>query len=268
MPLLFRVCIASKCHIGTALTSRRKFYDHQALTPYKYFWRVEPDISYFCDITYDPFVHMRRKGKKYGYNIALWEIGKTSPSLFRKVADYKAANFIATTGIWRAMVDASWLPFPLRWLAARVLPHRDVDGDAWNFCHFWSNFEIADLDFFRSKEYRDFFDYLDRDGGFYFERWGDAPVHSFAAGLFLQPHELHRFEDIGYGHPPFYTCPENALQKQLPDSTLLNNGPNRNVWSPEKEGGMGCRCNCIDNNKTDNFNEICVAKFDSALRPG
>ena len=34
----------------------------------------------------------------------------------------------------------------------------------------WSNFEIADMDFFRSPEYQAFFDYLDRKGGFYFER--------------------------------------------------------------------------------------------------
>lgn len=37
-------------------------------------------------------------------------------------------------------------------------------------CHYWSNFEIADMDLFRSPLYRSFFDDLDRTGGFYFER--------------------------------------------------------------------------------------------------
>lgn len=37
-------------------------------------------------------------------------------------------------------------------------------------CHFWSNFEIARLDWFRSKEYSDFFQTMDRSGGFWMER--------------------------------------------------------------------------------------------------
>lgn len=33
----------------------------------------------------------------------------------------------------------------------------------------WSNFEIADLDFWRSRRYQDFFNYLENKGGFYYE---------------------------------------------------------------------------------------------------
>lgn len=36
--------------------------------------------------------------------------------------------------------------------------------------HFWTNFEIGDLRFFRSLEYQSLFDFLDRKGGFYTER--------------------------------------------------------------------------------------------------
>lgn len=67
-------------------------------------------------------------------------------------------------------------------------------------CHSWSNFEIADLEFFRSNAYREVFKYLDRDGGFYYERWGDAPVRSLAAAMLLQPEEVHHFSDLGYVH--------------------------------------------------------------------
>lgn len=38
--------------------------------------------------------------------------------------------------------------------------------------------------FWRSKAYSDFFDFLDSKGGFFYERWGDAPVHSI--GEFIQ----------------------------------------------------------------------------------
>jgi hypothetical protein len=33
----------------------------------------------------------------------------------------------------------------------------------------WSNFEIADMDFWRGEAYQKFFEYLDSTGGFYYE---------------------------------------------------------------------------------------------------
>ena len=112
---------------------------------------------------------MEKHNKKYGYTIALWERGKTVPSLFRKISDWKKARKIRTTSLWNAMIDPSYAPWPIRRFLS-FLRNRDTAGDLWNMCHFWSNFEIADMDFFRSPEYREFFEFLDADGGFYFER--------------------------------------------------------------------------------------------------
>lgn len=33
------------------LISNRFFYKHELLERYDWYWRVEPDIKYFCDIT-------------------------------------------------------------------------------------------------------------------------------------------------------------------------------------------------------------------------
>lgn len=71
----------------------------------------------------------------------------------------------------------------------------------------WSNFEIGNLNWLRSKAYTDYFEQLDQDGGFFYERWGDAPVHSIAAGLLLKKEEIHFFNDIAYYHVPFTHCP-------------------------------------------------------------
>lgn len=79
----------------------------------------------------------------------------------------------------------------------------DDGGETYNRCHFWSNFEIGSLGLWRSKAYMDFFEYLDKAGGFFYERWGDAPVHSIAAALFLPFEKIHYFYDIGYRHEPF-----------------------------------------------------------------
>jgi alpha 1,2-mannosyltransferase len=98
----------------------------------------------------------------------------------------------------------------------------------------WSNFEIADMDFWRSEAYTAFFEYLDRSGGFYYEarfhrpnallllqtdgdiikRWGDAPVHSIAVALFAGKDRIQFFREIGYEHSPYTHCPaEEELWK-------------------------------------------------------
>ena len=91
-------------------------------------------------------------------------------------------------------------------MVGRFFPVVDSNTD-YNLCHFWSNFEIGDLNFFRSDEYLQYFNYLDSKGGFYYERWGDAPVHSIGASLLLDKNEIHHFDEIGYSHVPFETCP-------------------------------------------------------------
>ncbi|KAA8570620.1 hypothetical protein EYC84_000019 [Monilinia fructicola] len=46
----------------------------------------------------------------------------------------------------------------------------DDGGETYNHCHMWSNFEIGNLNWLRSKAYTDFFEQLDQDGGFFYER--------------------------------------------------------------------------------------------------
>jgi mannosyltransferase len=220
------------------------FFDHPAILPYKYYWRVEPSIRFTCALTYDPFVSMQTHKKRYGYNIALWERGQTVSSLFRKLSDFKSTHHFPTSPLWTAMIDASYMPWPFR-RALAWLRNRDGNGDLWNMCHFWSNFEIADLEFFRSDIYRKVFEYLDREGGFYYERWGDAPVHSLAAAMLLQPEELHHFSDLGYIHDGLQYCTFQSTQEEKrrgfvvpPDISGKGHG------KIEGREEVGCRCKC------------------------
>ncbi|KAJ1674517.1 hypothetical protein EV182_003121 [Spiromyces aspiralis] len=164
------------------------FFDHPLLQDLEYYWRIEPDVDYYCDIDYDPFLFMKENGYRYGFTIAPLE--------------------------WKKTVETLW-PTTLRWIQQNPhhLPDKsmidwvvDNNGD-YNMCHFWSNFEIVDLSLYRSEAYRSYFDYLDKSGGFFYERWGDAPVHSIAASMFLSRDEIHWFEDIGYNHPGNMHCP-------------------------------------------------------------
>jgi mannosyltransferase len=146
-----------------------KFYALEALQEYQWYWRIEPDVDFHCAITYDPFLEMERRGKMYGFTVALPEEPRTVPSLFRLMADWKESHGIKDTELWKATVAASWVPWPFRSLMA-WFRLRDRHGDAWSLCHYWSNFEIANLEFFRGAAYQDLFEYLDSTAGFYFER--------------------------------------------------------------------------------------------------
>lgn len=166
------VCVLA-CNTPANSSACSHFYDLEVLKSYKWYWRLEPDVDFMCAITYDPFVEMARNRKRYGYTMALYEEKNTCPSLYRAIADYKEAYLTPTTNLWKALVQGSWMPFPFRRWTSWMANH-DKYGDVWSTCHFWSNFEIGDFDFFRGREYQDLFSYLDRRGGFYFERVSPA----------------------------------------------------------------------------------------------
>jgi len=84
-------------------------------------------------------------------------------------------------------------------------------------------------------------EHLDKLGGFYSERWGDASIRSFAATLLLKPEEIHYFgDDICYCHGDFCSPGINLLGEK--DSCPILEA----VEEKEKKGV---------------FNEMCLDRF-------
>lgn len=221
---------------------------------------------------------MQRNKKTYGFTIAVKELRETVPNIFRYASAYKRMNNITSKGLWEMFLEKpedereKKLPNMDVKHKKKVLPEEIVksdasfqampgidpqamEGESYNMCHFWSNFEIARLDWFRSKEYQDFFEMMDRSGGFWMERWGDAPIHSLAAGVLLGPGDIHYFRDLGYRHTTIQHCPANAPARQLPVIPYREKGTldkkqrreEEEYWrTPDlpKENGVGCRCKC------------------------
>ena len=48
-------------------------------------------------------------------------------------------------------------------------------------------------------------------------RWGDAPVHTLAAGLLLDRRQIHFFNNIGYRHDGVQHCPPQEQYRPLCD---------------------------------------------------
>ncbi|EEB05580.1 alpha-1,2-mannosyltransferase [Schizosaccharomyces japonicus yFS275] len=165
------------------------FYKHSLLEPYRYYWRIEPGTRLLNGVPYDPFRILIQENKTYGFNIAIHEIEETVPSLWNTTLEFlgQHPSALAPNNLWN-------------WISS-------LNGTEYSMCHFWSNFEIADLEFFKSDIYNAYFDFLDKKGGFFYERWGDAPVHSIALALFLDRSKIKFFDEIGYSHAPLTHCP-------------------------------------------------------------
>ncbi|KAJ2275627.1 hypothetical protein EV176_002640 [Coemansia sp. RSA 451] len=195
------------------------FYKHPVLQNVDWYWRVEPGVDFYCDLDYDPFAFMRDSGKKYSFVIALRELAETVPTLWDHTLQFMLERNITS----------NWMSY----FVSR--------SGEYNLCHFWSNFEIASLGWLRSPEYAEYFTYLDHAQGFFMERWGDAPVHSLAAGMLLQRDEVHFFDDIGYRHDAFARCPAlNSLAHtrcRCPDEPNFDTSPGSCLprWKQLKE---------------------------------
>ncbi|KAL7312900.1 hypothetical protein PS15m_008607 [Mucor circinelloides] len=169
------------------------FMLHPLLDNLDYYWRVEPGVKFSCDMDYDPFRLMQERDLKYGFTIALREYRATIPSLWKTTLEFAKSH---PQYIYPRTRSDSLL---------RLVS--DDNGWSYNLCHFWSNFEIASVKYMRSEGYQSYFKYLDEAGGFFYERWGDAPVHSIAVALMLKQSDVHWFYDIGYKHDNFEHCP-------------------------------------------------------------
>ncbi|EEB07956.1 mannosyltransferase complex subunit [Schizosaccharomyces japonicus yFS275] len=191
------------------------FFQHPLIQKYEWYWRLEPDVTFSCDISYDPFYYMQKHNKVYGFVIAIRELAETVPNLFRYTLAHKKKYNLNTTDMWEFFLDMSYsdtvekLKEEQKGKSVYVLPEpplEELDGQQYNMCHFWSNFEIARVDFFQSQAYMDYINTLEEAGGFWAERWGDAPVHSLAAGLLLSKSQVHYFRDLGYQHSTIQHC--------------------------------------------------------------
>jgi Glycolipid 2-alpha-mannosyltransferase len=88
-------------------------------------------------------------------------------------------------------------------------------------CHYWNNFEVLDLDHFRTRSgYMQYFDFLDAEHGFWRYRWGDALVRTLGVHLFADPSQVHRFHDIGYSHQHYCMNPCGAVRSALADARV------------------------------------------------
>jgi len=152
-----------------------KIYDCLILKDYKYYWRLDAHSYVLKKINYDIFKYMEVNNILYGYIDSGKDITNT---------------------------NSLWI------VTKKYLEDKNIKYDkTWDGIAYGTNFEISSFEFWRSSEYKNYFDYIDRTGGIYKYRWGDHIIHYLAISIFVSEQKLHKFTDIAYQHnKDIYNC--------------------------------------------------------------
>ena len=161
------------------------------LNDVEYILRLDDDSLLTSPIGYDLFAFMKSHGKLYGFVNHL----KDDPLCVAGLWNATQAFMLESQVTKGHNFSASWF-------------HKLHDGFT-----FYNNFEISHVSVWRKPVWRDFMEHVERLGGIYTVRWGDAPIHTIGVSLALDLSQVHRFADIGYTHVPFVKQPASGLPR-------------------------------------------------------
>lgn len=154
-------------------------FSNQVLKKYKYIWRLDTDSFIVEPIKYNVFDKLKNNNCIYGYI----NIQHDHPGVIKNLWELSKQYFqtINKDHIFR-------LP-DINFHKNRV---------------FYTNFEIFDMDWFRSKDYQDFFSFIDSTAGIYKYRWGDHSIRYIGVNSLADPYQIYFFNDIKYVHQEEY----------------------------------------------------------------
>ncbi|THV07839.1 nucleotide-diphospho-sugar transferase [Dendrothele bispora CBS 962.96] len=179
------------------------FWRHPALAQYDWLWRLDTDIEFHCDVPYDPIQRLIDANALVGFVQINPDADFVQPTLSGNVSQFLAQN---------AHLLPSHANHGFVWNGREGI-EKALKGEAgnheWSRMTFYNNFEISHKSVWENELYKKFFDFLDRAGGFFYERWSDAPIHAFGLAMSLRKEQILQFTDLGYQHQGWaYECPK------------------------------------------------------------
>lgn len=168
-------------------------YRHPAMQDFDWYWRLDTDSFLLGKIGYDLFRYMESHDLWYGYMAMLAETPAVVEGLWEATQSYIRGRNITPTMMGQLL---------------------DENG-AWNYLYYYNNFEICSLAFSRSAAYTDYFEYIDKLGGIYKNRWGDAPIRTLAVSMLAPPEKVHQFTNVPYAHAGYYSHRMHEFRDRL-----------------------------------------------------
>ncbi|GAA5912602.1 uncharacterized protein JCM6883_005322 [Sporobolomyces salmoneus] len=188
-------------------------WGHPAVREFEWVWRLDDTSRFHCALMDDPIELMMKASAIYGYSQVVQEALYVIPTLWNTTLAFLKDSKAEEKGWFKPKEkEANWLDFI-----------SNDEGKSYNL-----SFEIVHRSFFESAPYRAYTSYLNESGGFYLERWGDAPVRTIATSLFLARRKFYDFSKItGYQHEyPEFECPDLEWCDCDPEKSGRNGGGN------------------------------------------
>lgn len=140
-----------------------QMYELDILKKYDYYLRLDTDSYISTIIPYDLFEVAKQNEIYYGYI----KIENDNPKVIE--------------GLWETVNN--------------FMPNTLPEG-----LMFYTNFELGKVSWFLTSEYMRMYNYLDKTGGFYTKRWGDAPIKFLGINLLMDQKNIKQFSGFVYNH--------------------------------------------------------------------
>ncbi|EGV59951.1 hypothetical protein PSN45_002324 [Yamadazyma tenuis] len=162
---------------------------------YDFYWKVPVGSSLGCDVNYDVFEFMRQNQIAYGWSLIHQDYQGTQPEL---ISEFQ--SFVDASG---GAVNPENLQFMLD-------ETKDSTKD-WHYkgCSFHPEFEIVDLNFFRTSEYQKMREFIEDKGLLFYRGWRDPAIRTLLTSTLLHSQQIHFFDDLAVEHPSYglSNCP-------------------------------------------------------------
>lgn len=144
------------------------------LTSYEYIMREDVDSFILSSTAENIFDMMRARGAVYGYRGELKDRPHVCVDLWRTADAYFKDNGIVTCAKMYSEIKELGL--------------------------YYTNFEICKLSFFKGVPWQRFFEAIDKAGGIWKYRWGDAPIRYIGVKALLPAQQIWQVTPLHYEH--------------------------------------------------------------------
>ncbi|KAJ9068885.1 hypothetical protein DSO57_1024209 [Entomophthora muscae] len=178
------------------------FFQHELTKKYDYYWKIEPKSEISCNLfdNEDPFVKMQNSNLSFGFTLSTYENLDTIPSLWSSVGKISFETELGSGASHKDGGRKSQIGSGVSFIS-------EDKGMTYNGCHFQTAMELGAFSTFQNTHYLEYFDKLDKTGGFFYERWGDGPVKTMYLSKFKSLNDIHFFDNIGFNKLPYRHCP-------------------------------------------------------------
>lgn len=182
------------------------FQNLPELSEYKYYMRMDDDSFFVREVPFDPFKMMQKKKLTYAYKSLFTDARKASKlwEITLRHFGVKPENENKNKGIekekgWKKNANTGTIPRAV----FKTLQMFGKDGtDTYNGVAPYNNFHVSSVDFWRTKQWAQYFQVLDQplENVFMKHCVGDANVHALAMGLFMRYNEIALWPDFPVKH--------------------------------------------------------------------